>query len=171
MTAAQLVLAVLAASSCGCVLAGLSPIPDVRTPADRAHDLDARCRTDSEQAGEAYVSSQAIQSVEPYSTVVPSSSGHDARMLGARIHVRPLPGLTRELLALTLQCHQARVVLGAATAASDDPYVLPDDWLTIDVDSEGNGFVVDVYPVDFKNGREVLARARRYASTAGPATP
>jgi hypothetical protein len=145
----------------GCAV--LSPLPDARTPADRAHELDAKCRAESEDGARAVVARDAIDSVEPYYVSIPASNGHENRMLGARVHVRPLPGLTRESLARALQCHEARVVLGLAGRIEDDPYVMDGDWLTIDVDSEGDGFVVAVHPVDFKGANAVLERAVRYA--------
>ena len=156
---------VLAFLPAGCALSGLSPIPDARSPADRAHELDAKCGRAADPSEHAMLSPDAIDAVEPYMVTLPSSNGHDVRMLGATVHVRPLPGLTRESLARALQCHEARVVLGAPATAPDDPYVLAGEWLTIDVDSEGTGFVAEVYPADFKNQREVLERARRFASS------
>lgn len=138
-------------------------LPDTRTPADRARELEPKCGGESVAGTAASLANRAIDSVEPYYVTLSSSSGHENRMLGGRLHVRPLPGATAESLARTLQCHQAAVVGGSATAAEDDPYVLPGSWLQIDVASEGNGFIVSTYPVDFRNGAEALERARRFA--------
>jgi hypothetical protein len=91
-------------------------------------------------------------------------------MRGARVHLRPLAGATAESLTRTLECHEARVTLGAAKAADDDPYVLPGRWLTIDVRSERDGFVAVVETDDLADARLVYARARRF-SAAGGATP
>jgi hypothetical protein len=44
----------------------------------------------------------------------------------------------------------------------NDPYVLPDRWVDIDVDSEGDGFVAQVQSDKFDDAREVLERARRF---------
>jgi hypothetical protein len=41
--------------------------------------------------------------------------------------------------------------------------VLPDRWLTIDVASEGDGFVAVVEADELPDARAVLDRARRYA--------
>ena len=162
MTVARAGLAgALVSTLLGC--AALSPLPDTRTPADRARELENKCRYQSEESARAVLSPTAIESVEPYDTRNPAGNGHENRMLGARVHVAPLPGLTKESLELALQCHQARVTLGIVAPTDDDPYVLPGDWLSIDVDSEGNGFRASIYPVDYENPREVLARARRFA--------
>jgi hypothetical protein len=164
MTLRALVL--VAACTSGCML---SPLPDARTPADRAREMQPKCRQETDASAAAVLAPGAIESVEPDYERVPSSSGYDKRMLGARLAVRPLPGLTRESLARALQCHQVRVVTGEGRALVDDPYVLADDWLTIDVDSTGDGFAVTVYPVDYKGAMTVLARARQYAASRPPA--
>jgi hypothetical protein len=77
--------------------------------------------------------------------------------------LKPLPGQTRELVARTLECHEASVVLGRAAASPDDPYVLPDRWLSIDVDSDKDGFVAAVTTDDLDAARRVLERARAFA--------
>jgi len=143
----------------------LSPLPDAKTPADRARELAPRCQSFSEQAGAGLLSRDPIESVEPaYSYVQSGSNDHEARLRGARIHFRPLPGLTPESLARTLECHEARVTLGEVSPTEDDPYVLPDRWLDIDVDSERDGFVASVRVDAFEDARRILDRAKRYAS-------
>jgi hypothetical protein len=158
--------AVALASGCG-VLRALSPIPDMRTPADRANEVAPKC---AGVAGDP-VPPSAIDSVEPaYAYLKSGPVDPEARLRGARIHVRPLPGYTKEALARSLECHEARVTLGSAAPSADDPYVLPDRWLDIDVDSERDGFVVQVGTDEIADARQVLERARRFAAQrAAPA--
>jgi hypothetical protein len=68
----------------------------------------------------------------------------------------------RESLQRGLECHQAHVVLGTASARDQDPYVLPGAWLQIDADSEGDGFVVAVRTDVLPDAKDVLQRARRF---------
>jgi hypothetical protein len=56
------------------------------------------------------------------------------------------------------------VVLGAALARDEDPYVLPGVWLDIDAESEGDGFVVTVQTDALPIAEGVLERARRFAA-------
>jgi hypothetical protein len=146
-------------------------LPDTRTPADFAHDVASRCNGFTEESAAPLLSASAVDSVEPsYSHVQSGPGDREARLRGARIHVRPLPGFSPESMARTLECHESRVVLGAAAPAADDPYSLSGHWLDIDVTSTGDGFVVRVEPQEraaSDAAREILARARRFASLAG----
>jgi hypothetical protein len=140
-------------------------LPDIRTAADRAREVAPRCRGFSEEAAGPLLSPSAVDSVEPsYSYVQSGPGAREARLRGARIHVRPLPGMSRESMQRSLECHESRVVLGQSPASASDPYLLAGHWLDIDVDSEGDGFVVKVEPTetDMDLAREVLARARQF---------
>ena len=139
----------------------LSPLPDVRTPADRAHELDAKCRGVPESLAAPFLSPAAIDGVEPATAyVMGGPNGHESRLRGARIHFRPLPGATKESIARALECHAAGVVLGRIGAREDDPYTLPGRWLVIEVESERDGFVAVVTSDDLDDARRVLERAR-----------
>jgi hypothetical protein len=56
-------------------------------------------------------------------------------------------------------------VLGAVQQLANDPYVLPEAWLDIDVDSEGDGFVVAVRVDRLADAKVILERARRFAAS------
>jgi hypothetical protein len=145
-------------------------LPDMRTPADFAKEVAPRCRGFSDETAGALLSPAVIDSVEPsFAHVQSGPNDREARLRGARIHVRPMPGFSRESIARSLECHQSRVVLGASAALPDDPYALTGRWLDIDVDSEGDGFVVRVEPdgtYDTNVARDVLDRARRFAAAS-----
>jgi hypothetical protein len=140
----------------------LSPVPDTRTPSDFARAMEPKCRGVAEDG---IVSPRVVDSVDPaIAYTLGGPNGREAHMRGARIHLQPVPGQTREVIARTLECHQASAVLGRAAAAADDPYVLPDRWLAIDVESEKDGFAVLVTTDDLADARRVLERARLFAA-------
>jgi hypothetical protein len=110
------------------------------------------------------VSPAVIDRVEPASSYVSSGPvDRQAVLRGARIHLRPLPAMSRETVQRDLECHQVRVTLGMLQAPADDPYILPGRWVDIDVDSEGDGFVALVRIDKLEDAKEVLDRARRFA--------
>ena len=139
--------------------------PDPRTPTDRAREMEPKCQGFGEETVAQLLSPAAFDSVEPaYSYVKSGPNDHEARLRGARIHVKPLPGFSREAMARSLECHESRVTLGRVPAKTDDPYVLADEWLDIDVDSVGDGFVVQVRADGMDAARRVLERAKRFAA-------
>jgi hypothetical protein len=142
-------------------------VPDSRTPADRAREVEPKCQGFGDETAAALLSPASFDSVEPaYSYVQGGPNDREARLRGARIHVKPLPGFSREAMARSLECHEARVTLGRVQAKTDDPYVLAGEWLDIDVDSVGDGFVVQVRANEFDAARRVLERAQRFAGPA-----
>ena len=150
-------------------LSGCSGIPflspDVRTAADHARDVEPKCKGFGEEAAAPLLSRSIVDSVDPaYSYVKSGPVDREARLRGARVHVKPMPGFSKESLERNVECHQARVVLQKVTAPSDDPYVLADTWLDIDVDSEGDGFVILVRADNIDAARRVLDKAQRFAA-------
>ena len=153
---------VACATLCGCSFF----VPDARTPADRARAIEVKCHDLNEGDARALLSPEAIDAVEPaYSYVTGGPNGRDAHLRGARLHLRPLPGLSRESLTRSLECHEARVTLGSVLASAGDPYALRDRWLSIDVESEGDGFVALVRTDDLDAARRVLDRARLFLAS------
>jgi hypothetical protein len=154
----------------GCFLSFLSPLPDMRTSADKAHAsahaIEPKCKSMSEQMVESFASPSAIDSVEPAYTFVPSTaSSREARLRGALIHLKPVTTMSREAMVRGFECHEARVTLGSAPPFADDPYVLPNHWLDIDVDSEGDGFAVQIRAETFKDAQRVLERAKLFVAS------
>jgi hypothetical protein len=137
-------------------------VPDTRTPADFAREIAPRCAgfTDADAA----LAPSSVDAVEPaYSRVQSGPADRQARLRGARVHLRPVAGVSRESIARSVECHEARVVLGTAAPFADDPYAAPGRWLDIDVDSEKDGFVVTVGSDDVPTARDAIERARRFA--------
>jgi hypothetical protein len=140
-------------------------VPDTRTPVDRAREVTPRCEGFTEEAAAQLLSPGVVDAVEPaYSHVNSGPGDRQARLRGARIHLRPIAALSRESIARSLECHESRVVLGVAPPLADDPYALAGQWLDIDVDSEKDGFVVQVETDDLPAVRDVLEHAKRFAA-------
>jgi hypothetical protein len=139
-------------------------VPDTRTAADRAGEVEPKCKGFGEETGTPLLSASIVDSVEPaYSHVQSGPVDREAVLRGASLHIKPLPGFSRESLTRNLECHEARVMLGRVAARADDPYVLAGNWLDIDVDSEGDGFVIQVRADSIDVARQVLERAQRFA--------
>jgi hypothetical protein len=138
-----------------------------RSPAQQARDIAPRCRGFTEEAATQLLSPSLVDSVEPaYTQSGPGD--REERLRGVRIHLQPVSALSRESIARSLECHQSRVVLGMTPAAADDPYALTGRWLDIDVDSDKDGFVVQMASNDIATAREALARAKRFSERSEP---
>jgi hypothetical protein len=163
MTATRSVVASFALTSVvGC--AALSPIPDTRTPADYARQQMTKCDGFADDSIAPLFASSVVDSVEPsYSRTIGGPNGEETHLHGASIHLRPLVGFSPEVLTRNLECHQARVTLGLTAPREGDPYTLADKWLDIDVDSGGDGYVVQVRTEDHDAARRVLDRAQAFA--------
>ena len=55
--------------------------------------------------------------------------------------------------------------IAKAPPFANDPYVLPDHWLTIEIDSEGDAFAVRILADTFEDAKRVLARAKLYVAS------
>jgi hypothetical protein len=123
------------------------------------------CREFTAETAAAFLNPKAIDSVEAsYSYVETGPNGSEARLRGARIRMSPRPGVSRESLARTLECHEMRVTLGQEQAPKDDPFVLPAEWIDIDVDSLRDGFSVNARADHIEDAREILDRAKRFVA-------
>jgi hypothetical protein len=92
-----------------------------------------------------------------------SNNSSEERVCGAKLIVRPPAGVSAEAMTRALQCHSARVVLGAAAAVQDDPTLLPDGWVDIDVKPEEGNFAITLSADTVRENLQVLGRATRYA--------
>lgn len=143
--------------SSGCFL---SPIPDTRQANDFARDVEPKCRGVVDP-------NLIIEFVKPeYVYVTTGGQYRQPRLIGAQIHLQPGPGLTKETIQRSLECHEASVTLGKTPPVEDDPYFLPGVWLEINADSEGDGFVVRVVVDKFDDAKSVLERAKHAAAAA-----
>jgi hypothetical protein len=158
--------AVACLAAAGCAM--FSPLPDTRTPADRAREIFPLCKGVREQEMAPLLSARGIDAVQAAYANVPSGVGAlEKRLRGARLQLRPTPGMSSEALTRSLECHQARFALGQLTPGPDDPFVLPGAWLDLDASSARDSFVVVVSADEADDARQVLARARRFVASAG----
>jgi hypothetical protein len=105
-----------------------------------------------------------IQHVQPYYRhVLGGPSGRESILAGAELEMRPLPGVTEQLLTRGLECRSAQLLLGHAEASANEPYLLPDGWVKIDVRSGGGTFLVDLSAEEPRRARELLTRAEAFA--------
>ncbi len=143
-------------------------IPGV-TPHDIRYDAAAqeRDRCDPTPVDPRIYSAGIVQKAAPYYRyVMGGPSGRDAHLAGAQLELRPLPGVTEELLQRGLMCRSAQVMLGRSQPAPNEPYALSDSWVKIDVKSGSGTFLVTLAAEDGDRAREVLDRAQSFASSA-----
>jgi len=108
----------------------------------------------------------AVLSVQPiYSLVHVNTNNQENRVSGAKLVLRPPAGVSAELMTRILQCHSARVLLGRVSSDDipNDPYLLADHWLDIQVTPEDGNFTVTIRAGSVPDNLEVLGRATRYA--------
>ncbi|HEY8087618.1 MAG TPA: hypothetical protein VIF09_07235 [Polyangiaceae bacterium] len=132
--------------------------PEPRTLAARQA---ARCGDESSVAQERVASPSNVEQVEPLYAIVDSTpNGQESRLLGAKLHLRPLRGETAESMTHALYCHETAEVLRGEGAC---PYSVPDGWVDISVKSEGDGYVVKLEGQDFRQAKRILERAQAFA--------
>jgi hypothetical protein len=138
-------------------------------PHDIRYDAAAleRERCDSSPVDPRIYSASIIQKVEPYYRhVMGGPSGLEARFSGVQLELRPLPGVTIELLERGLMCRSAQAMLGHVEPAANEPYFLPDAWVKIDVSSSHGAFLVTLAAEDPARAHELFERAKAFASPA-----
>jgi hypothetical protein len=158
------VLAAIASSALcgGCAFYRM--VSRTQTPAEQAELVQPRCSAFHDASAGSLLSPAAVDGVEPAYSYVQSGNDRRANLSGARIHVRPLQGMSPEGLTRDLECHEARMVLEGTPPRDDDPYVLPGQWVDIDVSSERDGFVVLARVTSISDAHLVLDRAKRFAA-------
>jgi hypothetical protein len=107
-----------------------------------------------------------VERVEPlYFTVQHGRGNVDRELRGAQLYIRPAAGVTPQWIEAALACHRARRVLGRGdeAAPAQDPFVLPNAWVDIQVNAGDAAFVVTVRSEEPRDNAELLARARAFA--------
>ena len=105
-----------------------------------------------------------VLSVSPLYVRVHSSDPGEVRIRGANLLLRPREGIDPYHLLRTLQCHEARVLLGREGPVDpQDPFWLADSFLEIDVQPELGNYVVSIKADSIAAGVRVLARAEAFA--------
>lgn len=141
-------------------------LPDNRTTADRAHELDDICEQDAGPPVADALSPSIIESVQAAYIHVNQGAGGDLRLRGVNLHMRPTLNVPVAMLQRALACHEAAVTLGGTPQLPEDPYVLPGSWLDIDVSATNLGLVASVLTDSPDDARRVVERAHKFAPSA-----
>jgi hypothetical protein len=144
---------------------GFLPAPN-HTDRIRAATEQEHKKCDAQAVDPRLFSPDVVESVAPYYRYVQNGGSNASILHGAEIHIRPLPGMTPELVAHVLLCRSARLVLGRVQGAENEPYWLPDGWVKIDARSEEGSFVATLDGEDLPEAKEILARAQAFAAQA-----
>ncbi len=101
-----------------------------------------------------------ISGVEPLMDEVSSGKGQYARMAGAVVMFRAVPGMTAQWLQRLVDCHLARnAALGHEVPEMPSCPLVPRN-VTAQVTATSAGFAVSVHSDDVDTAKDVLARAR-----------
>jgi hypothetical protein len=137
------------------------------TPEVRAARVERMQCTDAQATGElSILQNTAVLSAEPtyfYPTTAGASGG--GTVTGAKLLVRPPPGVSSLDMTRALQCHSAKMLLGQVDPATfrDDPYSLPGAWVDIDVKPEGGNLAVRVTADRVPENLALVHRAMAFA--------
>jgi hypothetical protein len=145
---------------------------DVPTPAMTAVRVEQRqCDPASDEAQlRRLLDGVTILEVEPrYSLVHTMSNNAEERIFGATIRMRPPEGISAEQMTRMLQCHSARALLGHIDPApiSNDPFWLPNAWVSIDVKPEEGNYAVTTETDRSADNIRLAALAAAFARTRG----
>lgn len=146
------------------VLAGSMGCASAARPAAVAADVAReQCDRDSASRDELVRSLHVLRVDRVYTHVLTGNTAED-RAAGARLTVRPPPGVSAEQMTRVLQCHSARVLLGQiASQDPNDPYALPDQWVDIAVQPENGNFAITIHADSVRDNLAVYGRANHYA--------
>jgi hypothetical protein len=106
----------------------------------------------------------AVQSVDPMMVVLKTGrTRRGSKLVGAKVSLRALRGITPQWLERTLHCHQAQRTLDPSSAVDlgADPFWLPDGWVDIEVRSVRGGFVAELRGATDEDAEEIYARAEQ----------
>ena len=140
------------------------PPPAVRAAATERLQCDGDATS---VAATALLRSNDVLEIRPlYSHVLVLPNNAEERVTGAKLLVRPPPGMTAEQMTRVLQCHSARMVQQEVNGAevANDPFWLSDRWVQILVTPESGNFAVTVMADTVHDNIEIFGRASRYAS-------
>jgi hypothetical protein len=136
-----------------------------KSPADRAADTERlQCEQDeSPQADAQLLQSARVLFVQPTYSY---TGGGITKVTATRIGLRPPDGFTPDRLTRVLQCHGARAFLRRVDPAllHDDPYFLPDAYVSIDVALQNGNYVAELTADTVANNLRILKRANDFAA-------
>jgi hypothetical protein len=139
------------------------PSPVVRAAGEQRTACDGSTRPEREDE---LLQGTTILKIEPVmGHIFDAMHAVEQQVIGAKLLVRPPAALTADQMMRILQCHRSRVLLGEenAAAVANDPYLLPDAWVDIDVRSEDGNFAIVLSSDTVRLNLELLGRAKHYA--------
>jgi hypothetical protein len=141
-------------------------------PTAKASEVEQiQCGSGSAEAEDIRVVENAtVLKAQPlYSHVMSGPNGAEERVDGAKLLVRPPEGVSAERMTRIIQCHSARALLGKVDRSPfpDDPFWLPNTWVTVEVRPEGGNYAVVLEANDLPTNIELARRVMAYAEAHG----
>ncbi len=132
-------------------------------PAVRAAGVERLQCNASGASQDELVRSLKVLHVEPlYAHIMTGGVNAEERVSGAKMIVSPPKGVSAEELVRALQCHGARTLLGQIEGAPNEPYSLPDRWVSITMKAEEGNFTITLSSDTVHDNLQVYDRAYRY---------
>ena len=106
-----------------------------RPPPSRRAAVTTRARPTRGLSG-----SKNVDHVEPLYAIVDSTpNGMESRLIGAKVHLRTIDGVTAESVSHALACHAAQETMSGRDVGDSCPYAVPGVWVDIDVKADSLG--------------------------------
>ena len=130
-------------------------------PHAQASAVQAKCGSEATRDARV-VDPHNVDRVEPLYAIVSSTpNGMESRLIGAKLHIRQLEGMTAESVSNSLYCHAASDEL-RSPQDNTCPYAIPDAWVDIQVRPDATGYEVAVRGQDFNEAEQILSRAQSF---------
>jgi hypothetical protein len=127
------------------------------------------CFDEDARLADALLSRDNILEVKPAYASYSSHGSAMARLAGAMIELRSVPGLESDRLQNVIECHRQAVARGANVDQSRDPYALADEQMRVAVEpAERGGMIIKLTSRNMTDAHEVLARAEALIGRASP---
>ena len=132
-------------------------------PRTEAAVVEAKCSGPRSANDARIVGPSNVDAVEPlYAVVYSTPNGAESRLIGAKIHIRTIDGVTAESVGHALVCHAAHETLSGPRPSDLCPYFVPGVWVDIDVKPDAMGYEVALRGQDFEEARQILDRAKAF---------
>jgi hypothetical protein len=128
-------------------------------PHAKAAAVQAKCESQATSDARV-VDPHNVDRVEPLYAIVSSTpNGMESRLIGAKLHIKQVDGLTTEAVGNALWCHAAQDTLRGNDTC---PYAIPNAWVDIKVTPDATGYEVALRGQDFYEGEQILSRAKAF---------
>jgi hypothetical protein len=139
-------------------------------PTEKAAEVERlQCDSGSTEAQDIrLLEAASVIHAEPlYSHVMTGNNGAEERVDGAKLVIRPPVGVSADRMTRIIQCHSARALLGQVDRSQfpDDPFWLPETWVSVEVRPENGNYTVTIEANDVPSNIRLAARAKAYAAS------